>query len=243
MHPELPGKVETSGALQPASARERFDRIYHTLRDRICMLEYAPSSRLSEEELAKEFSTSRTPVRRVLARLESEGLVESVHGVGTIVTDPDIGELVQIYHLRMELALLVGKLSPIPRSAEDLERIRALIARCDEEMKNPTQRAFLHLNMAFFTEIRAFTGNLPLREISERLYYQVVRVVLKMMPKLGLAEEYSAFRNEMQAVLSAAEIGDWEAIGYIRRAHISMSFHRMMAYAERSERSEEPTKA
>ncbi|MDK1386092.1 GntR family transcriptional regulator [Sinorhizobium sp. 8-89] len=243
MHPELPDNAQIIGSSQPASVRERFDRIYHTLRDRICLLEYAPSGRLSEEELAKEFSTSRTPIRRVLARLESEGLVESVHGVGTIVTDPDIGELVQIYHLRMELALLVGKLSPIPRSAEDLERIRALIARCDEEMKNPTQKAFLHLNMAFFAEIRAFTGNLPLREISERLYYQVVRVVLKMMPKLGLAEEFSAFRSEMQAVLSAAEIRDWEAIGYIRRAHISMSFHRMMNYADTSELSEERSKA
>ena len=238
MHPELPDSPEPIESSQPVSVRERFDRIYHTIRDRICMLEYAPSSRLSEEELAKEFSTSRTPVRRVLSRLESEGLVESVHGVGTIVTDPDLGELVQIYHLRMELALLIGKLSPVPRSAEDLERIRALITRCDEEMKNPTQKAFLHLNMAFFAEIRALTGNLPLREISERLYYQVVRVVLKMMPKLGLAEEFSAFRSEMQAILSAAEIGDWEAIGFIRRAHISMSFHRMMNYADKSERSE-----
>ncbi|MBZ7924272.1 GntR family transcriptional regulator [Ensifer adhaerens] len=222
-------------SLQGVSAKERFERIYFAIRDRICLLEYTPGSRLSEEELAKEFCTSRTPVRRVLARLESEGLVESVHGVGTIVTDPDINELVQIYHLRMELAVLVGKLSPLPRSAQDLDRITKLITRCDTEMQNPTQRAFLELNMAFFAEIRAFTGNLPLREISERLYYQVVRVVLKMMPRLGLAEEFAAFRSEMQAVRAAAEIGDWEAIGHIRRAHISMSFHRMIAYADLSD--------
>ncbi|WP_179213843.1 GntR family transcriptional regulator [Rhizobium sullae] len=237
MQTETPSDTASIEPLPSGSARERFDRIYYTLRDRICLLEYAPSSRLSEEELAKEFSTSRTPVRRVLARLESEGLVESVHGVGTIVTDPDINEVVQIYHLRMELALLIGKLSPVPRDAKDLERIRSLIARCDAAMQNPTQKAFLLLNMAFFAEIRAFTGNLPLREISERLYYQVVRVVLKMMPKLGLAEEFAAFRSEMQAVLSAAEIGDWEAIGYIRRAHISMSFHRIMNYADKTELS------
>ncbi|WP_454857038.1 GntR family transcriptional regulator [Rhizobium binxianense] len=216
----------------PVSVRERFDRIYHTLRDRICLLDYAPGSRLSEEELAREFATSRTPVRRVLARLESEGLVESVHGVGTIITDPDIQELVQIYHLRLELATLVGKLSPTPRTPDDLDRIRALIARCDADMANPSQRAFLRLNMDFYWEISAMTGNQPLREINERLYLKVVRVVLKMMPKLGLLEEYRAFRSEMEAVLSAAEIGDWEAIGHIRRAHLSMSFNRIMKYAE-----------
>ncbi|TJV27768.1 MAG: GntR family transcriptional regulator, partial [Mesorhizobium sp.] len=181
----------TAAPPRPLSARERFERIYRILRDRICLLDYAPGSHLSEEELAQEFQISRTPVRRVLARLESEGLVQSVHGVGTIVTDVDIEELQQVYHLRLELALLVGKLSPIPRTADDLDRIRALIARCDSDVLNPDQRAFLRLNMDFFYELTAMTGNQPLREISERLYFQVARVVLKMMPQLGLVEEFT----------------------------------------------------
>ena len=219
---------------RPTSARERFERIYRILRDRICLLEYAPGSHLSEEELAQEFEISRTPVRRVLARLESEGLVQSVHGVGTIVTDVDIEELQQVYHLRMELAELIGKLSPLPRTAADLDRIRALIQRCEADA-NPDQRAFLRLNMDFFYELTAMTGNQPLREISERLYFQVARVVLKMMPQLGLAEEFTAFRREMEEVLAAAEIGDWESIGHIRRAHISMSVRRMMRHAGQSD--------
>ena len=52
-----------------------------------------------------------------------------------------------------------------------------------------------------------------------------------MMPRLGLVEEFTAFRREMEEVLAAAEIGDWESIGHIRRAHISMSFRRMMRHA------------
>lgn len=219
-----------AGPTRPLSARERYERIYRILRDRICMLDYAPGRHLSEEELAQEFETSRTPVRRVLARLESEGLVQSVHGVGTIVTDVDIEELQQVYHLRMELAELIGKLSPIPRSPADLDRIRELIRRCDAAILNPDQRAFLRLNMDFFYELTAMTGNLPLREISERLYIQVARVVLKMMPQLGLEAEFTAFRDEMTETLAAAEIGDWESIGHIRRAHISMSFRRMMLH-------------
>src|SRR3954466_8788246 len=104
--------AEISAAPRPPSVRERFERIYSILRDRICLLDYAPGSHLSEEELAQEFEVSRTPVRRVLARLEAAGLVPSVHGVGTMVTDVDIEELQQVYHLRLELALLIGKLSP-----------------------------------------------------------------------------------------------------------------------------------
>lgn len=216
------------------TARERFEHIYRILRDRICLLDYSPGARLSEEELANEFAISRTPVRRVLVRLESEGLVEACHGVGTIVTDPDIEELAQVYHLRLELAQLIGKLSPIPWTEADLERLRALIRRCGADMHRPDQRAFLRLNMDFFQTVNMMTGNQPLREINERLYFQVSRVVLKLMPRLGLVEEYAAFRREMEEVLAAAEIGDWDSIGHIRRAHISMSFRRMSRYAGRA---------
>jgi DNA-binding GntR family transcriptional regulator len=211
-------------------SRERFERIHRVLRDRICLLEYAPGSHLFEEELATEFATSRTPIRRVLTRLESEGLVESRHGVGTIVTNAQLEELQQVYHLRMELAVLIGKLSPIPRVKEDLDRIRALIDRCEARASDLDHKAFARLNMDFFSEISAMTGNLPLREISERLYFQTSRIVLKMMPRLNLAEEFAVFRREMTDILAAAEIGDFEAIGHIRRAHISMSFKRMMRY-------------
>jgi hypothetical protein len=37
----------------------------------------------------------------------------------------------------------------------------------------------------------------------------------------------------MEDILAAAEIGDYDAIGHIRRAHISMSFRRMMRYAQK----------
>jgi len=235
--------VEIPIAGKPAArpttlARERFERIYRTLRDRICLLEYPPGARLSEEELAEEFRISRTPVRRVLARLESEGLIEARHGVGTIVTNADIEELAQVYHLRLELAVLIGRLSPIPRSRDDLDRIRALIARSDVPSGDGGHKAFARLNMDFFAEISAMTGNQPLREISERLYFQTSRIVLMMMPQLNLAEEFAAFRREMRDILAAMEIGDLESVGHIRRGHISMSFRRMMRYAHAAE--EEP---
>ena len=215
---------------RPSPSRERFERLYRTIRDRICLFEYPPGGRLSEEELAKEFSTSRTPVRRVLARLEADGLIEARHGVGHFVTSLQLEELTQLYQLRMELAVLMGRLAPIPRSREDLDRIRALIARCDVLSKEPEYKAFSRLNMDFFSEISAMTGNAPLREISERLYFLTARIWLEMMPKLDLADEFGFFRREMEEVLAAAEIGDLETVGHIRRTHISMSFARMMRH-------------
>lgn len=214
----------------PSIARERFLRIYGILRDRICMLEYPPGARLSEEELASEFAVSRTPIRRVLSRLEAEGLVLSHHGVGTMVTDVKIEALAQVFQLRLEIDGLIGRLSPLERSPEDIERLRGLLADVGDLTREPDPKRFALLNMLFFFELTAMTGNEPLRQIMERLFFQTTRIWLKTVPRLNLSDEIAIFRREVADVLAAVEIGDIEAVGSIRRSHVSMSFARMRRY-------------
>lgn len=235
---ELAPAAERDGqpGQRASPAQERFARIYHALRDRICLLEYPPGSRLSEEEIAHEFAVSRTPVRRVLARLESEGLVEARHGVGTMVTSVDIAGLEQVFQLRMELAVLIGRLSPRPGGAEQLARIESLLRRSQAlSTKAPLDaKGFARLNADFFYELSAMTGNAPLQEISERLYFQTFRIWLQSVPRLNLADEAAIFQREVADILDALRIGDLEAVGHIRRSHISMSFRRIRAYAQRN---------
>ena len=214
-------------------ARGRFERIYNTIRDRICLLEYEPGARLGEEELAREFGVSRTPLRRVLSRLETEGLLESRHGVGTFITDVDLDSLEQVFELRMELAELMGKLDPIARTAADLDRVRDIIRRCDEHLTNPQPNDYARINMDFFQELAEMIGNQPLREITERLYYLTARIWLKSMPHLNLPNEITVFRREVADILAAMEVGDLEAVGHIRRSHISMSVKRMKHFAHK----------
>jgi DNA-binding GntR family transcriptional regulator len=219
-----------AGPRPKSVSRERFERIYKVIRDRICLLEYGPGARLAEEELAQEFGVSRTPIRSVLSRLEGEGLLQSRHGVGTFVTDVDIEALAQVFQLRMELAVLLGKLDPIARSPADIERVRGLLLRCDALTGELDPQEFARLNMDFSQELAAMTGNQPLREISERLYYLTTRIWLKSVTRLNLPDEIAVFRREMADILAAMEIGDLEAVGHIRRSHISMSFNRMRLY-------------
>lgn len=213
-------------------ARGRFERIYQTLRMRICLLDYAPGSRLREEDLAQEFGVSRTPIRRVLVKLEAEGLLRSVHGVGTIVTDIDVGELTQVYELRVELAELVGKLSPAVVDRALVARFRDIRERCDRMVAAGDPREFSRINMEFFHLFTTLTNNEPLREISERLYYQTTRIWLKMASRLTgyealLRNEFIIFQREVADITEAVEHGDLTAAGHVRRAHIAMSFSRI----------------
>lgn len=219
----------------PASdARARYERIYGTMRKRICLLDYPPGRRLREEDLAEEFHTSRTPIRRVLARLEDEGLLRSVHGVGTIVTDIDIEGLSQVYRLRIELAELIGKLMPVPPDHAMLNELAEMEARCAELSARLDAREFARLNMDFFQLVLRLTANEPLRDISERLYFQTTRIWLKTASRLGhyrdmLRLEVESFRREMRDVALAIESGDLSAVGHVRRAHVTMSFSRLLA--------------
>lgn len=217
-------------------ARERFDRIYRTMRTRICLLEYRPLERLREEDLATEFNVSRTPIRRALVKLEAEGLLRSVHGVGTIVTDIDIRELEQVYQLRVELAELIGKLAPVRPDPDLVAAFHDALRRCGALEAEPDARAFSRLNMDFFHLLNGLTDNEPLREISERLYYQTTRIWLKTASTLDrfsqmLHDEIRIFHREVADIVAAVEMGDLVAAGHIRRAHIAMSFARLKAQA------------
>lgn len=214
-----------------SASRDRFERIYTMIRDRICLLEYEPGARLSEERLAAECRVSRTPIRRVLTRLEADGLVESRHGVGTIVTDVEIGAMAQNYRLRMELAVLIGRLDPVPPRPEDIAALRDILRRCDELGRSPDPKQFARLNMDFFQQLGIVIGNRPLREVSASLYYRTARIWLLSVPRLNLADEVAIFHCEIADTIAAMELGDLDAVGHIRRSHISMSFHRLVGYA------------
>jgi DNA-binding GntR family transcriptional regulator len=179
--------------------------------------------------MAREFGVSRTPLRRVLGRLETEGLVQSLHGVGTMVTDPGLDELHQVYKLRLELAELAGLLDPRRPSPEEMAEFATLARRSKDLLAQPEPRCFCALNMDFFRAHVALIGNQPLREITERLYYRTARIWLQSVSasRIDLIEEARIFDREIEDVVAALGVGDLRAAALIHRAHISMSFARL----------------
>src|SRR3546814_9400174 len=86
-----------------------------------------------------------------------------------------------------------------PRGPADLARIEALLRRSQAlSARAPLDaKAFARLNADFFYELSAMTGNGPLQEISERLYFQTFRIWLQSVPRLTLADEAAIFQREI----------------------------------------------
>ena len=82
--------------------------IYRTLREniadiirkRIIYQELEPGQKIVEQDLAKEFKTSRAPIREALRQLENEGLIEYVRNAGCSVKEITLEESFEIYLMR-----------------------------------------------------------------------------------------------------------------------------------------------
>ena len=208
-------------------------RVYDALRQRIATRQYAPGERLTEAEIAQEFEISRTPVRQALHRLAVEGLVEVKNGVGIRVTEADEAELMDIYELRMSLATLIGKLSPRPLSESDMLELREVKRELQEMLKaraEPEVGAYAALCDRFFARINNVVGNTFLRQFQDQLYNHTDRYWYGWMAKADVRREVEYFYYEVEESLRALDVNDFDALGMIRRNHISMMLTRAEAY-------------
>nr|WP_317054887.1 GntR family transcriptional regulator [Roseovarius sp. W115]MDV2928449.1 GntR family transcriptional regulator [Roseovarius sp. W115] len=218
--------AETAIAVsEDETGAERFDRIYCELRDRICLLTYPPGTVLSEVALAKEFGISRTPIRRVFHRLEFMGLVAIKNGVGTIVTDIDLKTFKQIYDLRKRLAEMMGELSPIEITPDHIKTIDDLVKRTRDLADKTGAFDELALIANDLQQLLSdLTGNAPLCEITELMYYRVARIWYTFLPQFGWDKAHAGQLNELEEIRAAMLDNDIRSVGHYR----SIDLQRML---------------
>lgn len=107
-------------------------RIASELRDAILDGEYAPGTRIRQEDLADRYGVSRVPVREALRMLEAEGLLTLVANTGAWVTRLTLADCEELYRIReriepLLLAYSIPALTPaaIDRFAELADAMEA----------------------------------------------------------------------------------------------------------------------
>jgi DNA-binding GntR family transcriptional regulator len=228
------GDAESRGsAVENPGFRSNALLIYETMRQRIAIRHYPPGAWLKEQEIAAEFGVSRTPVRQALQQLETEGLVEIKNGVGVRVTEVDDAALDQIYLLRLELVALIGRAAPKPVTPADLDGIRAVAADLKRMIAAPGRpdiAVFSTHCEVFHNLVNKVIGSPMLKHFIEVLYHQADRYWYGWMEHTDSKREVEFLYNEVQETLRALEINDFEAVGFVRRNHISMMLARMAEF-------------
>jgi DNA-binding GntR family transcriptional regulator len=216
------------------ASQERFDALHEEIRMRICTMDYPPAFRLSEEALALEFNVSRSPIRRVLARLEFEGLVEIRHGVGSVVTMIQPHQLKEVYALRMALAELMGVLDPLQSTPETITSMRHYQAAFIALKGRRETGEFARVNIAYYETLTRQVGNSLLRDMLRKLFFLTSRMWLLVLPSMNWDETMDDIATEVEDLIRAMEIDDRHGLGLVARNHVFRSMTHLSAALTRS---------
>lgn len=176
----------THSALEPGfQASSGFptvsDMLAHQLREMILSGQIAPGARLQQNDVAKQFKVSTTPVREAFAELAREGLVIGAAHRGVEVVNPtetDVLEAAEVQEL-VEGACLT---SSVPLLTDtDLATARRLL---DEHRANsPDQRRRgLDLDNAFHLSFLVRCPNSRLRALAENARRDTMTHRLMLVP-------------------------------------------------------------
>jgi len=106
-----------------AADQTRGEEVYEKIRTCILEGEFAPAAPLSEYRLAARFKLSRTPVREALTRLEQHGMVRTVTGRGTFVSELTPHDIMEIYQMREQLESYAARVAAEKMTPADLREL------------------------------------------------------------------------------------------------------------------------
>lgn len=145
-------------------------QIYARLKDRFLQGEYLPGSRLLEDEIAKEFGVSLTPVREAMNRFQADGLVVRKEHKALYVRTFTLKEASDVYEMRALLEPTAIELATRHFDDAWLKKVEALEAEQKAGLAVPdfprVQRTNYYLHVAFAEGSR----NAMLVDMVERLW-------------------------------------------------------------------------
>lgn len=195
------------------------DAVAGALREAILDGILEPSSWLREEEIARTFATSRTPVREALRRLADEGLAVKTANHGTVVAPLSLEDILALYVVRENLEGLAARLAAT-RCPPGL--VPTLNKLSDDMRKLGCEDApqLARLNLEWHRALREAASNTYLERFLEQVEHAVRRLRISSFAHPGRVEEAVA---EHDAIARAIENRDGHgaekaAMQHMRRA-------------------------
>lgn len=177
--------LETVYAWSPSPAAQTLslpEQIAERIGNAIIRGGYEPGARIQEQEVADQFQVSRGPVREALRILERDGLVQIHARRGAQVTQLNVGEVNDLFEVRISLLGLAARLAAERRDPEFMARFRASVERLAEISRNGDADAYTSAVYRHNLLLAEGSGNHFLRNLVFSLAHQTLRYA-----RLGLS--------------------------------------------------------
>jgi len=218
------GKPDSNGLLDQ-NGRKAKDRLlseiaYEKIKEVIIINELAPGQEVSESQLAERFAMGKAPVRRALARLTQEGLVQPQSRRGYVITPLTIKDIHDIWDIRL---LLETEAARQAAGHVDEKYLKSLDRVCKKGYKHGdrvSQQAYLSANREFHLAICMYSGNKRLPKIVEQLIDHMSRMLFLGIVVAQSADKWEHGHTELVAALVN---GDGKRAAATMKEHLESS--------------------
>lgn len=193
------------------------DAVYGTLREAILTKALMPGPQLAEEDLARTFGVSRTPIREAILRLEAERLVERRGGRRVSVARISPEEVLEIYDVRVALDGLAAELATKRANPPDIAQLRWINNQMIASGKAGDFVQVSALSLDFHEWIAKATGNSFLLSQIQVVHDRVRRFERTTLQHPGRLTSAS---DEHELLLDAIVAGDVERASAAAREHM-----------------------
>lgn len=203
----------------PGGPITKRDTVVDDLRRRILSGELPRGARLPQDELARHYAASITPVREALRLLEAEGLLVSEPHRGARVAGVDLDRIKATYVVRRLVETYAMQRATTRMTLRDLTQARATVARMAEAARVGDVAAFRADNRAFHFFLYERCGMPGLTQ-------QIVSTWQSFPWDLMLddSERIHQSHREHVQILEALEGGDPAEVAAATEAHIAQGF-------------------
>ena len=199
--------------------------IYRTLREniadiirkRIIYQELEPGQKIVEQDLAKEFKTSRAPIREALRQLELEGLVNIIPNKGAYVTGISDKDVHDIYMIRSMLEGLCVRWATEHITQEQLEELDEIILLSEYHMDKRHSDQLTELDGRFHQILYEASQSRILDHVLSDFHKYV-----QLARRTSVKTEERAIKSigEHNEILNAIKAKDAEKAGNLATIHI-----------------------
>lgn len=160
------------------------ENVVDQIRKLITSGELKPGQRLNQRKLASRLGVTTTPLREALGKLEREGTLVRINGVGVFVRRYSAEEVRDLYLIREVLEGLAARLCAERATDRDLDELRQIADEVFAARSAKDLRALKEKEIEFHEKVAACSGSLLLEEDLRRALFIRRTVVSVSGPEL-----------------------------------------------------------
>ena len=207
------------------------ERVYAALKHDIVTGVLRPGQAVTENDLAGQYSASRTPVREVAVRLQEEGLVRIVPNRGYFVTQLTVQEMNDVYEYR---AAVESACAALACSVNISGKLMSELETAAKFRKHDNSYAeFIAADTAFHIGIARLTQNALMVRAVSQMRAQMERILFAAVDSVEASYYGEHPAREHAAILQAIRRNDPQLARRLMHEHIIGGKNKVLELARR----------